>query len=159
MHRSSKDCPPRDFLLALSLSISSLVPPLVPSYEQFLSVPHNSYLLVYLSTHTVKLCETTACMWQELEVAVSLRLFGSRCEELQQRGGGGTVGAWAVLPASLSAAAAAAAAYAELHCPAATAAAAAATAHRRAAECQASSFWSIWASSYLLYASFYLCPS
>lgn len=98
-------------------------------------------------------------MWQELEVAVSLRLFGSRCEELLQRGGGGTVGTWAVLPASLSAAAAAAAAYADFHRPAAAAAAAAAAAHRRAAECQASSCWSMRHGFVcLLHAMFYPLP-
>lgn len=68
-------------------------------------------------------------------MAVSLRLFGSRCEELRARSGGGI---WAALPASVAAAASAALAYAELHRPASAAAAAAATAHRRAAECKAS---------------------
>ncbi len=71
---------------------------------------------------------------QELEVAVSLRLFGSRCEELQARGGGR---GWTALPTALAAAAADAAAYAELHRSAAAAAAAAAASHRRAADCKA----------------------
>lgn len=69
---------------------------------------------------------------QELEVAVSLRLFTSRAEELAPR----LRPLLGELPAALAAAAAAAADLASVHRPAAAAAAAAAAAHQRAAEAQ-----------------------
>jgi phage-related minor tail protein len=69
---------------------------------------------------------------QELEVAVSLRLFTSRAAELQPR----LRPFLHELPAALTAAAAAVDALADVHRPAAVAAAAAAAAHQTSAETQ-----------------------